>query len=220
MVLFSKELFSNTRLSQLSTPGVQLHIEDSRAGVQRSSRQKKLLKIPNEPNFQKSRLSVTLAMIRTYNETCPNTHKKSEPNPNPIRTRSEPNPNPIQTRSKPNQTQFQNKNKIFPPTLYVVYYLISPNPHISVNLDVKLGLPGNPLSILKSPFLKNLTQLSSHKQLNKTKIFFKVLPQPRTISVLQVNIMPHKGIEETQHVVVEQKQRNFCRSCENLRYKA
>lgn len=116
-------------------------------------------------------------------------------------------------------TEIKRKIKIFPPTLYVVYYLISPNPHISVNLDVKLGLPGNPLSILKPPFFENLTQLTACKQLSKTKIFFKVLTQHKTISVLQVNKMPHKGIEETQHVVVEQKQRNFCRSCENLRYK-
>ncbi len=55
----------------------------------------------NEPNFQKSRLSVTLAMIRTYNDNCPKKHKKSKPNPNPIRTQSKPKPNPIQTRSKP-----------------------------------------------------------------------------------------------------------------------
>ncbi len=86
-----------------------------------------------------------------------------------------------------------------------MYYLISPNPHISVNLDVKLGLPGNPLSILKPPFPAKLTQLTPTKQLNKTKIFFKVLPQPKTISVLQVNKMPHKGIEGTQHIVVAQK---------------
>jgi len=139
---------------------------------------------------------------------------------NPI----EPNTNPNQTQFfrtfSPPQTEIKIKIKFFPPTLYVVYYLISPNPHIFVNLDVKLGLPGNPLSILKSPFPENLTQLTSCKQLNKTKIFFKVLPQPRTISVLQVNIMPHKGFEETQHVVVAQKQRNFCRSCENLRCKS
>ena len=68
LVLFSKELFSNTRLSQLSTGGVQLHIEDCQAGVQRSSRQKKLLKMPNEPNFKTSGQPVTLDMIRTYNE--------------------------------------------------------------------------------------------------------------------------------------------------------
>jgi len=51
--------------------------------------------IPSEPNFQNSRLSVTLAMIRTYNESCPKTHKKSKPNPNPIQTQTKPNPNPI-----------------------------------------------------------------------------------------------------------------------------
>jgi len=57
-----------------------------------------LLIMRSKPNFQKSRLSVTLAMIRTYNETCPKTHKKSKPNPNPIQTQCKPNPNP----TKPN----------------------------------------------------------------------------------------------------------------------
>ena len=97
MVLFSKELFSNTRLSQLSTGGVQLHIEDCQAGVQRSSRQKKLLKMRSKPNFQKSRLTVTLAMIRTYSDNCPKKHKKSKPNPNPIQTQ----PNPIPPQKQP-----------------------------------------------------------------------------------------------------------------------
>ena len=58
--------------------------------------------IPSKPNFQTPRLTVTFAMIRTYNETCPKKHKKSKPNPNPIRTQSKPNPNPIQTQFKPN----------------------------------------------------------------------------------------------------------------------
>jgi len=57
--------------------------------------------MPSKPNFQNTRLSVTLAMIRTYNDNCPKKHKKSKPNPNPIRTRSKPDPNPIQTQSKP-----------------------------------------------------------------------------------------------------------------------
>jgi hypothetical protein len=65
-----------------------------------------LLIMRSKPNFQTPRLSVTLAMIRTYNENCPKKHKKSKPNPNPIQTPSNPNANPIQTLSKPNQTQF------------------------------------------------------------------------------------------------------------------
>ena len=60
-----------------------------------------LLIMPSEPNFQTPRPSVTLAMIRTYNANCPKKHKKSKPNPNPIRTRSKPNPNPIQTQPNP-----------------------------------------------------------------------------------------------------------------------
>ena len=51
--------------------------------------------IPSKPNFQTSRLTVTLAMIRTYNETCPKKHKKNKPNTNPIQTRSKPNFPPI-----------------------------------------------------------------------------------------------------------------------------
>jgi len=45
IILFSAELFSDTRLSQQPTGSVHLHIEDWLAGVQRSSRQKKPLKI-------------------------------------------------------------------------------------------------------------------------------------------------------------------------------
>jgi len=78
-----------------------------------------LLKMPSKPNFQKSQLTVTLAMIRTYNEICPKTHKKSKPNPNPIQTQSEPDPNPIQTQCKPNpnpnQTQFTPRKSSHPP---------------------------------------------------------------------------------------------------------
>jgi len=59
-LLFSAELFSDTRLSQQPTGGVLLHIEDWLAGVQRSSRKKKPLKTPinqkplnmqNKPNL-------------------------------------------------------------------------------------------------------------------------------------------------------------------------
>jgi hypothetical protein len=65
-----------------------------------------LLIMRSKPNFQTNRLSVTLAMIRTYNDTCPKKHKKSKPIPNPFQTQSKPNANPMQTLSKPNQTQF------------------------------------------------------------------------------------------------------------------
>jgi hypothetical protein len=64
---------------------------------------RRLLKMPNEPNFQTPRLPVTLDMIRTYNDTCPNKHKKSKPNPNPMQTRSKPNANP--KKAKPNPTK-------------------------------------------------------------------------------------------------------------------
>ncbi len=35
--------------------------------------------IPNEPNFKTPRLTVTLDMLRTYNENCPKNRKKNEP---------------------------------------------------------------------------------------------------------------------------------------------
>jgi len=94
LVLFSKELFANTRLSQLSTPGVQLHIEDCQAGVQRSSREKKLLKMQNEPNLRKSPMLLTTVIAATYNEK-PLVNQKIT---NPI----EPNTNPISKRPKTN----------------------------------------------------------------------------------------------------------------------
>ncbi len=59
-----------------------------------------LLIMRYKPNFQTSRLTVTLDMIRTYNENCPKKHKKSKPNPNPIQTRSKPNTNPISKSHK------------------------------------------------------------------------------------------------------------------------
>ena len=60
-----------------------------------------LLIIPSEPNFKTPRQSVTLAMIRTYNDNGPKKHKKSKPDPNPIQTQSKPDPNPIQTQFTP-----------------------------------------------------------------------------------------------------------------------
>jgi hypothetical protein len=51
IILFSAELFSDTRLSQQLTGGVLLHIEDWLAGVQRSSRQKKPLKRSKQTQF-------------------------------------------------------------------------------------------------------------------------------------------------------------------------
>ncbi len=54
IILFSAELFSDTRLSQQPTGGVHLHIEDWLAGVQRSSRQKKPLKRSKQTQFAES----------------------------------------------------------------------------------------------------------------------------------------------------------------------
>jgi len=112
LVLFSKELFSLARFPQLSTPGVQLHIEDCQAGVQRSSRQKKLLKMQNEPNFTMHPSNLSAVLIETYNErtrliiNANFIHNKdlqfktrfSAKNNEPNRTQSQPNTNPIRTQ--------------------------------------------------------------------------------------------------------------------------
>ena len=76
LVLFIKELFSDIRLSQLSTAGVLLHIEDCQAGVQRSSWEKKLLKMQNEPNFQSNSLTLSEVMAGTYNNNQPEKRRK------------------------------------------------------------------------------------------------------------------------------------------------
>ena len=110
-LVFSKELFSNTRLSQLSTGGVQLHIEDCQAGVQRSSRQKKLLKMRNKPNFQTSRLTVTLAMIRTYNANQPEKRKKNKPKT-------------AQKRAKTNQNEPNSTPKTAPPNPIFLHFTL------------------------------------------------------------------------------------------------
>ena len=46
------------------------------------------LKMPNKPNFQQSRPTVTLDMISTYNEKKLLPTKKNTKNPNPIQTQS------------------------------------------------------------------------------------------------------------------------------------
>jgi hypothetical protein len=95
---------------------------------------RRLLKMPCEPNFQKRGLTVTLDKIRTYNESCPKTHKKSKPNPNPIQTLSKPNANPIQTQKKPNQTQFQNPaaTNLAIPIMLVIILAVLKNKNVSM----------------------------------------------------------------------------------------
>ncbi len=68
------------------------------------------LNMPNEPNLKTSGPSVTLDMIRTYNDNCPKKRKKNEQKMNkkrakrakfhPKNTPSKPNPNPFQTQFK------------------------------------------------------------------------------------------------------------------------
>ena len=58
-LLFSEELFSDTRLSQQQTGGVLKYADDRLAGVQRSSRKKKPLKSLISPSVQSPTPHVT-----------------------------------------------------------------------------------------------------------------------------------------------------------------
>jgi hypothetical protein len=101
-LLFSAELFSDTRLSQQLTGGVLKYSEDWLAGVQRSSRQKKPLKsdqngiiMQNKPNF----MPFLSPKSRFHQKTNPN-----KPKNKPIFTPKNPlkaKTNPIQTQSNP-----------------------------------------------------------------------------------------------------------------------
>jgi len=82
-LLFSEELFSDTRLSQQPTGSVHLHIEDWLAGVQRSSRKKKPLKMQNKPNLLSARMNVTSFITKDYENISPT--KKCQNKPNLVR---------------------------------------------------------------------------------------------------------------------------------------
>ncbi|MEE9303941.1 MAG: hypothetical protein V3U84_09150, partial [Thiotrichaceae bacterium] len=62
------------------TGSVHLHIEDWLAGVQRSSRQKKTLKMQNKPNFLSAKMNITSAITKDYENISPT--KKCENKPN------------------------------------------------------------------------------------------------------------------------------------------
>ncbi len=109
-LLFSEELLPDTRLSQQQTGGVQLHIEDWLAGVQRSSRQKKPLKtilgsstsvesplqissfMQNKPNFLDAQINVTSFIIKDYGNFYLLERRKNKANTNPIQTQTNPIP--------------------------------------------------------------------------------------------------------------------------------
>jgi len=107
IILFSAELFSDTRLSQQPTGGVLKYFEDWLAGVQRSSRQKKPLKrsikkrviMQNKPNFQNAQMNVNTVITKDYENKrlyrCVKT--------NPIQTQYNPKTNPICVEPKMNE---------------------------------------------------------------------------------------------------------------------
>ncbi len=97
-LLFSEELFSDTRLSQQPTGGVLLHIEDWLAGVQRSSRQKKPLKMQNKPNLLSAKMNINSAITKDYENISPIGKCENKPNQTQFQPKNEAN--------KPNQTQF------------------------------------------------------------------------------------------------------------------
>jgi hypothetical protein len=97
IILFSAELFSDTRLSQQPTGGVHLHIEDWLAGVQRSSRQKKPLKMQNKPNSLNALMNVNTVTTKNYE----NKRLADMAETNPIQTQFKPNSKPIQTQNEP-----------------------------------------------------------------------------------------------------------------------
>ena len=66
------------------------------------------LNMPNKPNFQKTRLTVTLDMIRTYNDIFPKKRKKNKPKTHQKRTKIE------KKRTKTNQNE-QNSTPKIPP---------------------------------------------------------------------------------------------------------
>jgi len=102
-LLFSEELFSDTRLSQQPTGSVHLHIEDWLAGVQRSSRQKKPLKMQNKPNLLSAEMKLNFYLTKDYENIPPAEKCENKPNRTQFQPKNEPN--------KPNRTQFQPKNE-------------------------------------------------------------------------------------------------------------
>ncbi len=136
IILFSAELFSDTRLSQQLTGGVLLHIEDWLAGVQRSSRQQKPLKrsikkrviMQNKPNLPNAQMNVSPFITKDYENKRLADVAKTKPiqtqfyPPQPWRRRNKPNTNPIlsaialvkaeQSQNKPNSRNAKNERKL------------------------------------------------------------------------------------------------------------
>jgi hypothetical protein len=62
-----------------------------------------LLIMRNKPNFQKSQLSVTLDMIRTYNDNQSKKRKKNKPKTHQKRTKNEQKTNKKRTKTNENE---------------------------------------------------------------------------------------------------------------------
>ncbi len=70
--------------------------------------------IPNEPNFKTPRLTVTLDMMRTYNDSQPKKRKKNEPKTHQKRTKIEKN------RIKTNENEQNSTTKTTPQTQFIM----------------------------------------------------------------------------------------------------
>jgi hypothetical protein len=68
---------------------------------------RRLLNMPNKPNFKTTRRTVTLDMIRTYNENQTKKHKKNKPKTHQKQTKTN-QIEPISAQKQPPQTQFHN----------------------------------------------------------------------------------------------------------------
>jgi len=89
----------DTMLSQQSTGGVHVHIEDGLAGVGCSSRlknplktqinQKKLI-MQNKPNFRNAKMNVNTVITKDYEDILPRPMRKNKPNTNPIKPKTNP----------------------------------------------------------------------------------------------------------------------------------
>jgi hypothetical protein len=64
---------------------VHLHIEDWLAGVQRSSRQKKPLKMQNKPNLLSAKMNINSAITKDYEYERLGRRAKTNPNPSSMR---------------------------------------------------------------------------------------------------------------------------------------
>jgi len=117
--------------------------------------------MPNKPNFQPNRLSVTLDMIRTYNANCQKNRKKNKPKTHQKRTKIE------KKRLKTNQNEPNSTPKTTPKTQFRGYPLRK-----FVLSEIKPMLEFDELNTNSRQIAtrKNHRQFRPDKNVNKEKI--------------------------------------------------